>query len=101
MVDAEVNYEKKTALVSCPTKSKSSFKIKTAPGGFIFYEVSATTGKVPEELSGRFSGLDVAVKAVTKHYELMPKSKAVKLANNRKRAEEHRNATAGHTEGSQ
>ena len=100
MVDAEISYELKTAKVSCPTKSKSVFTVSTAPGGFIFYEVKNSDGRTPEQLSGRFTGLDKAVAAVTDYFEKMPKTKAVKLQNNRKRREDQKNATADHTKGS-
>ena len=100
MVNVDISYDLKKAKVSCPEKSKSEFNIRTAPGGFIFYQIETTNGKLPKALLGRFSGLDVAVKAVERYYELMPKSKAVRVENNRKRAEEHKNAATDHTEGS-
>ena len=100
MVDAEINYDLKTAKVVCPTKSKAEFTVRTAPGGYIFYEVGISKGSIPQELSGRFSGLDVAVKAVSKYLEHIPVSKTVKVENNRKRAKEFRDAAADHTEGS-
>jgi hypothetical protein len=100
MVDVDINYDKKTAEIACPTKSQAKFKVNTAPGGYIFYEVSISKGKVPEALAGRWSGLDVAVKAVTKYFEQMVPTKMTKVKANQKRAEEHRNATADNAEGS-
>lgn len=101
MVDVKINYDKKTAEIACPTKSQATFTVNTAPGGYIFYEVSTSKGKVPQELAGRWSGLDVAVKAVSKYFEHMVPTKTTKVIKNRKRAEEFKNATADNAEGSQ
>jgi len=112
MVDAEINYDKKTATVTDPTKIKSNFIITTAPGGYIFYQVNVDKGSVPEELSGKYSGLDVAVKAVSKYLENKAPSVSVKRdkkAADRKaheekmkaKAKELENGTADHAEGSQ
>lgn len=100
MVDVDLNYELKTARVKCPEKTKAEYTIRTAPGGFIFYEIAVNTNRLPAELSGRYSGLDVAVKAVTKYIENMPKTSAVVREEKAAKREERKNAAADHTEGS-
>lgn len=100
MVVADINYDMKTAKVSCPEKTKAEYTIRTAPGGFIFYEIAVNTNRLPQELSGRYSSLDVAVKAVTKYIENMPKTQAVVREVKAAKREERKNAAADHTEGS-
>lgn len=100
MVDVDINWDKKTASVACPTKSKATYTVATAPGGYIFYEVGISKGSVPKELQGKYSGLEVAVKAISKYLEHKETSKIIKVENNRKRAKEFKDAAADHTEGS-
>ena len=100
MVDVDISYENKIATVKCPSKTKAEYTITTAPGGFIFYQVSVNTNKVPKELSGRYSSLDGAVSAVSKYLENTPKTKAVVRDIKAAKREESKNATADHTEGS-
>lgn len=101
MVDVEINYDKKTAKVKCPEKTKAEYLIRTAPGGFIFYEVLVNTNRVPRELAGKYTGLDVAIEAVTKYIENMPMTTAVMREVKAAKREESKNAAADHAEGSQ
>lgn len=48
-------------------KTNHSFIIRKALGGFVFYEVSVSRGKVPNALSGRYTTMRDALRA-TKDY---------------------------------
>lgn len=103
-VEVEINYDKKTATVRCPSKTKVTYTIRTAPGGFIFYEIAQDSGSVPKELAGKYSSLDVAVKMLKHHLTHMKQTQYAKneeLAERRaKRKEELTNATRDDAEGS-
>lgn len=101
MVNAKIDYRNKVAEIECPEKTKTKYTIRTAPGGFIFYEVHVNTNRVPQELAGKYTGLDVAVAAVTKYIENMPMTAAVSREVKAAKREESKNATADHAEGSQ
>lgn len=94
-VNVEINYDKKMAKVSCPEKTKAEFTISRAPGGFIFYEIATTHGELHNDLQGKFSGLDVAVKFLTKHIQDMKQThgaRSEELAKDRAKRKETKNA---------
>jgi hypothetical protein len=53
-------------------KFNSGFLVAPSVGGFVFYSVTSTGGSLPKELSGKYTRMDDAVKAV-KRYELKHK----------------------------
>ena len=77
-VRANINYRNKTATVSCPSKTSVTYTIRPAPGGFIFYEIVQDVGSVPKELSGKYSGLDVAVDMLKHHIRHMKQTQTSK-----------------------
>ena len=93
MVDVDIDYNQKKAIVKCPDKTKATYTISPAPGGFIFYKIDVDTGAVNKDLAGRYSGLDVAVKMLTKHLNDMPKTMTVRRDENNKARKERKNAT--------
>ena len=68
-VKFETDYNKKISKVTCPEKSKAVLTVSPSPGGFIFYSISADVGNVAEELSGRFTSIEKAHKAIESYYQ--------------------------------
>ena len=77
-VEVNINYDKKTATVRCPSKTKVTYTVRTAPGGFIFYEIAQDSGSVPKELAGKYSSLDVAVQMLKHHLTHMKQTQHAK-----------------------
>jgi hypothetical protein len=77
MVDVkfETDYNKKISKATCPEKSKSVLTVSPAPGGFIFYSISADSGPVAAELSGRFTSIENAHKAIESYYNKMKQTR--------------------------
>ena len=48
-------------------KFNSGFLVAPSVGGFVFYSISSTGGSLPKELSGRYTRMDDAVKAVERY----------------------------------
>ena len=65
-----VEFIEDTANQRCVCKSDklvSDLIIEKSLGGFIFFEIKITNGKIPNELSGKYSSLNEAKKAVAKY----------------------------------
>jgi len=77
MVDVkfETDYNKKISIATCPEKSKSVLTVSPSPGGFIFYSISANSGPVAAELSGRFTSIENAHKAIESYYNKMKQTR--------------------------
>ena len=67
-VEFETNYDKKICTAKCPEKSMSVLTISPAPGGFIFYHITADKGPVAAELSGRYTSIEKAQQAIKSYY---------------------------------
>lgn len=91
-----------TELQVCTIKSEkmaTEVIVQKRPRDHHFFEVKFTTGSVPEELSGRYSSLDVGIKAVGDYLRSRRATSAVRrdtFAKERKQ----RNASKNRTEGS-
>jgi hypothetical protein len=66
-----VLYQKPVSVVSSD-KFKQTFTVEPVIGGYIFYKITPSTGKCPKELSGNYTTMKMALKALT-HYELQAK----------------------------
>lgn len=64
MVEFE-EYPEKKYCICRSDKMKAALIIKKDSSGFIFYEISAEQGRIPEELSGKYSSMEKAKEAVT------------------------------------
>ena len=95
-VNFETNYDKKVSVATCPEKSKATFTIQTAPGGFIFYRVISDLGRVPEDLAGKFTSIENAQRAIRTYFNNMKPSTGVRRDEVRARIEQkkaEKNAT--------
>ena len=73
-VEFEVDYNKKLSIAKCPSKTKTIYTVSPAPGGFIFYHITTSSGPVAYELSGRYTSLDKANEAIRYYVTNMKKS---------------------------
>jgi len=78
-VEFDTDYNKKISLAKCPEKSSAVLTISPAPGGFIFYSISADVGKVAKELSGRFTSIEKAQKAIESYYHSSVQTQAAQV----------------------
>lgn len=101
-VEFEIDYDNKTLKASCPEKLSTPIHVKKSPDGFIFFEVHVEKGKVPGDLSGKYTSLDNAKKAIQVYLNNIIPSKAVRREAFGKDYEERkkRNATESNAEGS-
>lgn len=101
MVDVEYDYVQNRALVKDETKQITSLRVVKSLGGFIFYHVEVEKGKVPSELTGKFSSLQAGVKACAHYLEHRAKSQQLKRKTYRDGLEkriEKKNAAKSNTE---
>lgn len=83
MVEVEIFHKENRATVFDPDKVLSKLHITRAPGGYIFFQVKVEAGKLPQELSGKYSSLQSGIKAVESYLNNKPKSR-------QKRSKEYR-----------
>ena len=69
-------------------KFKSEFRVTPSVGGYVFYEISMDAGKLPAELSGKYTRMKHAVDAVVDYERRAKPSRAVEDA----KVKERRNA---------
>lgn len=104
MVDIEfdIDYDKKTLKATCPTKLSTPIHVRKSPGGYIFFEVHVEKGKVPRDLSGKYTSLDKAKRAIQDYLNKATPSKAVRREAFGKDYEERkkRNATESNAKSS-
>lgn len=77
-------------------KFKQTIHVQPTNDGFVFYEVKFEKGKVPEALSGKFTTLKQAIKAVLKYEQTMKTTPTVerdKRAEKRNAAKVQRDST--------
>ena len=77
-VEFEIDYDNKTLKATCPEKLSTPIHVKKSPDGFIFFEVHVEKGKVPGDLSGKYTSLDNAKKAIQVYLNNITPSKAVR-----------------------
>jgi hypothetical protein len=102
-VEFDISYEKKTSIITCPSKTKAVYTVSPAPGGYIFYQVTANVGAVADELSGKFTSIDNANKAVAAYLTGMKQSIGARRDETLARLEKQRaqkNAAKNDSEGS-
>ncbi len=56
--DIKYDYNSKTATLHWPEKTKVYYQARTAPGGFIFYEIACSDARLPKELAGNYTSLE-------------------------------------------
>ena len=104
MVDVEfdIDYANRTLTARCPEKLSTTIHVKKCVGGYIFFEVHLEKGKVPKELSGKYTSLDKAKVAIEKYLNTIKPSKAVRREAFGKDYEERKkqNATESNSESS-
>jgi len=101
-VNFDINYDSKTLKATCPKKLVTPIHVRKSLDGFIFFEVHVEKGKVPGELSGKYTSLDSAKKAIQVYLNGITPSKTVRREAFGKDYEERkkRNATESNTKGS-
>jgi len=101
-VEFDINYDNKTLKAVCPEKLSTPIHVRKSPDGFIFFEVHVEKGKVPGDLSGKYTSLDNAKKAIQVYLNNITPSKAVRREAFGKDYEERkkRNATESNAKGS-
>jgi rRNA processing protein Krr1/Pno1 len=101
-VNFDINYDSKTLKATCPEKLTTPIHVRKSLDGFIFFEVHVEKGKVPGELSGKYTSLDSAKKAIQVYLNGITPSKTVRREAFGKDYEERkkRNATESNTKGS-
>jgi len=77
-VEFDINYDNKTLKAVCPEKLSTPIHVRKSPDGFIFFEVHVEKGKVPGDLSGKYTSLDNAKKAIQDYLNKITPSKAVR-----------------------
>ena len=78
-VEFETDFNKKISKATCPEKSKAVLTVSPSPGGFIFYSISADVGNVAEELSGRFTSIEKAHKAIESYYNKLRQTRGAQV----------------------
>lgn len=80
MVDVErkLDPEGKEILVVTTPKTNCTYYIQKSVDGFTFYDILVDHGSVPKGLSGKYTGPDNALKALTKHIHQMKDTATVK-----------------------
>lgn len=63
-INFELSEDGRKATVTCPSKTKSVYTISKDLSGFIFYDVVVDKGKMPDALSGKFSSIAKAKRAI-------------------------------------
>jgi|TARA_R100001460_G_scaffold64348_1_gene104614 hypothetical protein len=101
-VNFDINYDSKTLKATCPEKLTTPIHVRKSLDGFIFFEVHVEKGKVPGDLSGKYTSLDSAKKAIQVYLNGITPSKTVRREAFGKDYEERkkRNATESNTKGS-
>ena len=101
-VNFDINYDSKTLKATCPEKLTTPIHVRKSLDGFIFFEVHVEKGKVPGDLSGKYTSLDSAKKAIQVYLNGITPSKTVRREACGKDYEERkkRNATESNTKGS-
>jgi len=101
-VNFDINYDSKTLRATCPEKLTTPIHVRKSLDGFIFFEVHVEKGKVPGDLSGKYTSLDSAKKAIQVYLNGITPSKTVRREAFGKDYEERkkRNATESNTKGS-
>jgi hypothetical protein len=101
-VEFEIDYNNKTLKAVCPEKLSTPIHVRKSPDGFIFFEVHVEKGKVPGDLSGKYTSLDNAKKAIQEYLNKITPSKAVRREAFGKDYEERkkRNATESNAKSS-
>lgn len=100
-----VEFIEDTVNQRCVCKSDklvSDIIIEKSQDGFIFFEVKMTKGQVPTELSGKYSSIRSAKKAVESYLQNKKESVAARRENFAKEREERkkRDASENNTKGS-
>lgn len=75
MVEVEIFHKENRATVFDPDKVLSKLHVTRAPGGYIFFQVQTEKGKLPQELSGKYSSLHNGISAVETYLNNRPKSR--------------------------
>ena len=63
-INFELSEDGRQATITCPDKTKSVYSITKDLSGFIFYEIAVDKGKMPDALSGKFSSIAKAKRAI-------------------------------------
>jgi hypothetical protein len=63
-INFELSEDGRKATITCPDKTKSVYTISKDLSGFIFYDVTVDKGKMPTALSGKFSSIAKAKRAI-------------------------------------
>ena len=99
-----IEIETDTVNQHCVIKSDkmlSDIYVEKEEGGYIFFKVKFEKGKVPEELSGRYSSLEKGKQAVENYLRAKVKTKALQRNEYADKREIERNGSKSKSESSQ
>lgn len=101
-----IEFQEDTVNQRCVCKSDklvTDIIIQKSQDGFIFFEVKLEAGAAPAELSGKYSSMKTAKKAVENYLRNKKESKAARRENFAKAREERKkqNASENNTKGSE
>ena len=99
MVEYEEFPEKQLCICTTP-KLKTKVYIQKCLGGNIFFEFKFEKGKIPQELSGRYTSIKKAQIGLEAYLRKQPKSKTVVRDERAATREKERNASKSESEGS-
>lgn len=99
MIEYELNTENRSC-VCTSEKLKTKVFIEKSVGGNIFFHIRYEKGKVPEKLSGKYTSIREAQKALEHYLRTMPKSRTVLRDEYADQREKERNAAKSKSEGS-
>lgn len=99
MVEYE-EYPEKQVCICTTEKLKTKVIIQKSVGGNIFFEFKFEKGKIPQELSGRYTSIKKAQIGLEKYLRKQPKSKTVLRDERAELREKERNAAKLESKGS-
>lgn len=82
LVDEFIDEDGNSRIVVESPKHTGKFVIRKTNDGFAFFEIKPTSGKTPQKLSGRFTRLDKALKAVKEYIRTAKYNTAKKYERN-------------------
>ena len=100
MVEYEEYPEQQLCICTTPKFKTKIYIQKSLGGGNIFFEFKFDKGKIPQELSGRYTSIKKAQIGLEAYLRKQPKSKTVLRDERADKREKERNAAKSESEGS-
>jgi hypothetical protein len=99
MIDIETDTVNQRCVIKSD-KMLSDIYVEKEVGGFIFFKIKFEKGKVPDELSGKYSTLEKGKQAVEHYLRNKVKTKTVQRNEYADQREKERNASKSNSESS-